>query len=66
MPTRIFPLSIVFWVFLPLFRAYKIQYIKLKIQDIITTATLSSGFATVETRSLPIEGAVRSLVRVSM
>jgi hypothetical protein len=61
-PTLIFPLSV---IFLPVFRTYKIQYIKLQIPDIIT-ATLSSGFATVETRSLHIEGTVRSLVRVSM
>jgi hypothetical protein len=38
---------------------------KLKIPDIFT-ATLSSGFAMVETRSLPIEGTVRSLHRVSL
>jgi hypothetical protein len=52
-------------IFTDISRVQKSEFISLKIPYIFT-ATLSSGFAKVETRSLPIEGTVRSLVRVSM
>jgi hypothetical protein len=52
-------------IFTAISRVQNSEYIKLKLQDIFT-ATLSSGIATVEARSLPIESTVRSLLRVSL
>jgi hypothetical protein len=58
-------ISGIWGIFTAISRVQNSEFIYLKIPYIFT-ATLSSGFATGETRSLPIEGTVRSLLRVSL